>query len=178
MRWTILLGAPLAAVSSASWGTVYLSIERAQQAIFPGATLSKAPLVLSQAQRAALRARSGVHEPFREDRVWAVDSGGFFIVDEVVGKHEMITYAVGLNADGSVRQIEILEYRETYGSEIRDAAWRAQFVGRTPASPPFLNRNIENISGATLSSKHVTDGVRRVLVLYDAVLKDMPRAGR
>jgi hypothetical protein len=28
--------------------------------------------------------------------------------DEVVGKHEFITWALALNADGSVRQIEIL----------------------------------------------------------------------
>jgi hypothetical protein len=34
---------------------------------------------------------------------------GWFIPDEALGKHELISYAVGLNTDGSGRQIEMLE---------------------------------------------------------------------
>ena len=66
----------------------------------------------------------------REEKVWKVEGGGWLIVDEVLGKHEFITYALGLNADGSVKQIEIMDYRETYGYQVRDAEWRAQFVGQ------------------------------------------------
>lgn len=178
MRWETLLTAPIALISPASWAAVYLTVEQAQQAMFPGARLVKAPLKLTSAQREALLERSGVHEPFREDRVWRAASGAFFVVDEVVGKHEMITYAVGIGRDGSVKRIEILEYRETYGHEIRDVAWRAQFVGKTAASPLKLNRDIVNISGATLSCKHVTDGVRRVLALHDLVLRKLNDDGR
>lgn len=110
--------------------------------------------------------------------MWRVEDRGFFVIDQVVGKHELITYAVGLNPDGSIRQIEILEYRETYGSEVRNAAWRQQFVGKTAASPVKLNQDITNITGATLSSKHITDGVRRVLAVYDMALKGLPGAKR
>jgi len=46
-----------------------------------------------------------------EQQVWRVSGGGWFIVDEAVGKHEFITYAAGLTADGSVKQIEIMDYR-------------------------------------------------------------------
>jgi uncharacterized protein with FMN-binding domain len=46
---------------------------------------------------------------------------------------------------------------------VRDGAWRAQFVGKSAASPLQLNVDIKNISGATLSSKHITDGVKRIL---------------
>ncbi len=56
-----------------------------------------------------------------------------------------------------------MEYNESYGYEVRDAAWRQQFVGKSAASSLQLNADIKNISGATLSSKHVTDGVKRVL---------------
>lgn len=178
MRWAPFVAAPLAALSTASWGTVYFSTEQAQQAIFPGGNFTRLALALTPEQRDALRARSGVHEPFQENRVWRVEGRGYFVIDQVVGKHELITYAVGLNRDGSVRQIEILEYRETYGSEIRDAAWRRQFVGKTASAPVKLNQDIANITGATLSSKHVTDGVRRVLILYDMVLKGLPGVER
>lgn len=178
MRWEPLLIAPLIVVSSASWGNVYFSTEQAQQAMFPGGKFIPAAVTLTGQQRDALRERSGVYEPFKEGRIWAVEGGGFFVIDEVVGKHEMITYAVGLSREGSVKQVEILEYRETYGHEIRAPAWRQQFVGKTAASTVRLNKDITNISGATLSSKHVTDGVRRVLAVYDMVLRGGSGVGR
>ena len=98
-----------------------------------------------------------------EQQVWRVSSGGWFIVDEVIGKHEYITYAVGLNATGAVQGIEIMEYRETYGGEVRNPKWRAQFVGQTKNATLQLDKDIKNISGATLSSRHITEGVRRLL---------------
>lgn len=82
----------------------------------------------------------------------------------------MITYAVALTAKGAVKQVEILEYNESYGGQVRDAAWRQQFVGKTLSSPVALNKDIKNISGATLSSKHVTDGVKRILQFHHLVL--------
>ncbi len=79
--------------------------------------------------------------------------------------------AVGITANGTVKGIEILEYNESYGYEVREASWRAQFVGKSAASTLQLNADIKNISGATLSSKHITDGVRRVLAMYESSLK-------
>ncbi len=38
------------------------------------------------------------------------------------------------------------------------------------APPLKLTEDIQNISGATLSSKHITDGVRRLLATYELVL--------
>jgi hypothetical protein len=172
MRWTPFLLAPAAIVTlTPAHATVYLSVEQAQQAMFPGRSFSKAPVQLSAAQRDAMYERSGVHLAFNADNVWRVSGGGFFILDQVVGKHEFITYAVALNAGGTVKQIEILEYRESYGFEVREASWRSQFVGKSSASPLQLNQDIKNISGATLSSKHITDGVKRVLAFYDVALK-------
>ena len=56
-----------------------------------------------------------------------------------------------------------MQYIESYGYEVREAQWRAQFVGKSASSPLELNNDITNISGATLSSRHVTEGVKRVL---------------
>lgn len=178
MRWEPFLIAPFAIISTASWSNVYFSTEQAQQVIFADGKFTPVNLMLSSEQRNTLRSRSGVYEPFQENRVWAVEGRGFFIIDQVVGKHEMITYAVGLNVDGSVKQLEILEYKETYGHEVRDVVWRKQFVGKTLAAPVKLNKDIVNITGATLSSKHLTDGVRRVLTVYDLLLKTLPNAKR
>ena len=88
---------------------------------------------------------------------------GRVIVDAVVGKFEQIDYAVALDASGKVLAVEILTYRESHGAEVRLPAWRNQFVGKTTADPVKLGADIANISGATLSCTHITDGVRRLV---------------
>jgi hypothetical protein len=169
-RWAL---APAAALlAPAAYATQYLSIEQAQQLIFPGASFAQPQTVkITDEQRREIELRTRVRELAREQRVWHAADGGFFIVDEVVGKHELITYAAGLNADGSVRQIEILDYRESYGYEVRTPAWRRQFVGKRAGDRLQLDDDIKNIGGATLSCRHITDGVRRLLALYEVALK-------
>jgi hypothetical protein len=140
---------PIAAISTSAYATTYLTPEQAQRAIFPGASFTSAGA----------------------PGIWRTSSGGYLIVDRVVGKHEYITFAVGINANGTVKQIEIMEYNESYGYEVRNATWRSQFVGKSAGSPLQLDADIKNISGATLSSKHVTDGVKRALQKYEETLK-------
>jgi len=169
-KWLLMPAAVIAAPACA-YATQYLTVEQAQQAIFPGAEFVPAFVTINDAQRKEIERRTGVSVRARDQRVWRVTSGGFFIVDEVVGKHEFITYATGLNSDGSVRRIEIMDYRESYGYEIRNEAWRRQFVGRRDGDPLRFDVDIRNIGGATLSCRHITDGVKRLLALYDVALK-------
>jgi uncharacterized protein with FMN-binding domain len=141
MRPAYWVWLPVAAICTPAHATTYFTVEQAQHAIFPGASFTAAG----------------------EPNVWRTSSGGYFVVERVVGKHEYITVAIGISANGTVKQIEIMDYRESYGYEVRDASWRAQFVGKSASSPLQLDQDIKNISGATLSSKHITDGVKRVL---------------
>jgi len=151
-RWPVFLFAPAALTIPAAHATVYLSVEQAQQALFPGGSFTPV-------QRAG------------RERIWRVASGGWFFVDQVLGKHELISYALALEPDGRVRGLEILEYRESHGGEVRNASWRAQFAGKTARDPLQLDRDIANISGATLSCRHVTDGVKRLLQIYEHELR-------
>ena len=96
---------------------------------------------------------------------------GHLIVDEVYGKHEFITYAAAIDPDGAVIGIEIMDYRETHGGEVREPSWRVQFRGKRSSDALELDADIANISGATMSCKHVTEGVRRLLALHDLALK-------
>jgi Na+-translocating ferredoxin:NAD+ oxidoreductase RnfG subunit len=162
---------PLTALVAPAFAVTYLSTEQAQKEIFPGRSFTAAPVKLTPAQRKIIEQQSRVRVLHDDQQVWRVSGGGWFIVDEVIGKHEYITYALGLNADGSVRGIEIMEYRESYGGEVRNAKWRAQFTGKTKAAPLELDKDIQNISGATLSSRHITDGVRRLLAFHNVALR-------
>ena len=140
--------------------------------MFPHQKLTPAFRQLQPAEIAAIKRASGETPLSKQLQAWRAQDGGWFIVDRVIGKHEFITYAVALTRDGAVRNVEILDYRETYGGEVRNPAWRQQFVGKRFGAGVELGKGIRNISGATLSSRHVTDGVRRLLATWEVVLKN------
>ncbi|MBI1869572.1 MAG: FMN-binding protein [Chlamydiae bacterium] len=169
LRWLTVPGL-VVVVNSASYAEIYLTIEQAKQVIFPDETLTNISFVLTDAQCKEILKKSGISVRRKEVKAWRTSQGDYLIVDEVLGKHEYITYAVGINYDGGVRQIEIMDYRETYGYQIKNKDWRDQFVGKKSNDPFKLNQDIKNISGATLSCRHVADGVKRVLALYELVL--------
>ena len=147
LRWT----APVAvavSIATPAGAVQYLSVAEAQKLAFPSATQ-----FVEQGGR-AWKAQAG-------DR-----SLGLFVVDHVIGKHLYIDYAVALDPSGRVLRVDILQYRESYGGEVREASWLNQFAGKTSASPLQVDKDIRNISGATLSSHHVTEGIKRILAAY------------
>ena len=142
------LPAAIAAVASPAYAVQYLSIDAAKKLAFPSAN--------------RFVENGGL--------TWKAHAGdkliGLFVVDHVIGKHLYIDYAVALDPDGRVMRVDILQYRESYGGEVREPGWLAQFVGKTSSSPLRVGTDIRNISGATLSSLHITEGVRRILATY------------
>jgi Na+-translocating ferredoxin:NAD+ oxidoreductase RnfG subunit len=180
-EWIHRIIVPPAIVISAGaipcYATTYLTIEQAQRGCFPGATsFPQADAKLTAQQIKAIEKDSGVHVRLASQKVWRAMAGdrflGWLIQDEVLGKHEFINWALALNADGTVKQIEILDYRETYGYQIREEKWREQFYGKQHGAKLRLDDDIKNISGATLSCRHITEGVKRLLSFYELVLKN------
>lgn len=170
--WFVVL--PALVVPGNAEATVYFTIPAAQQALFPGARMVDRSVPLSDSQRRAIAKAAGAPGYDKVQRIWEAQAGGrrvgWLFVDRVIGKHEFITYALALTPDGVVKGVEILDYRETYGGEVRNANWRRQFTGRRPGQLLKLGSDIKNISGATLSSRHVSDGIRRLLVTYQLLL--------
>ena len=152
---------------------VFLTTDKVKAIFFPDEKLTEKTITLTADQRKAIQKASGVR--VREDKVtaWKSASGGWLIIDNVVGKHEFIDFALALKADGSVKGVEILTYRETYGGDVRNPKWRAQFSGKTVDAPLKIDSDIKNISGATLSSVHMTEGVKRLLHTYTIALKPL-----
>jgi hypothetical protein len=148
VRLTLPAAAIVSSVASPAGAVQYLSVDAAQKLAFPAATR------------------------FVENggSTWKAMAGerllGLFVLDHVIGKHLYIDYAVALDTSGRVTHVEILQYRESYGGEVREPGWLAQFVGKSSGSALKVGADIRNISGATLSSMHVTEGVKRVLGAY------------
>jgi len=172
--WSAFL-LPLAVLAAPAQATDYLSIAQAQTLLFPTASgFTEQTLKLDPGRREAIKAASGLRQRWDEQKAWRAERDGallgWMLVDEVIGKHEFITYAAAISPDGHVLGVEILSYRETHGGQVRDAGWRKRFAGKTLADPFKLDEDIPNISGATLSCRNVSDGVKRLLAIHKLYL--------
>jgi hypothetical protein len=155
----------------------YQSVEQVQRTLFPLAgKFDPVPVTLTAGERQTLAALAGPQPPHGSLRVFRVTGGqrqllGHLFIDEVIGRQDLITYAVGIDAGGKLSALEILSYRESHGGEIRIARWRAQFAGRDELAQLRFQTDIKNIAGATLSCQHVTQGVRWLTAFWRTALK-------
>jgi Na+-translocating ferredoxin:NAD+ oxidoreductase RnfG subunit len=166
---------PATVISSPAYATDYLSVEQAQKALFPDASeFISQPVKLTDEQKDKVTKEAGVRQRKNEQPAWRVQKDGkhvgWFVVDEVIGKHEYITYAIAIAPEGRVLGVEVMSYRETHGGQVRDANWRKRFNGKTLSDPFKLDVDVPNISGATLSCRNILDGVKRVLILHKIAL--------
>ncbi|HVM32006.1 MAG TPA: FMN-binding protein [bacterium] len=170
--WMTALGAP--AALQVAHAEVYLTADQALALMFPGEKTKALTLELTPAETDQIQKSSG--EPVDEKKLslWKTADGGLMFVDQVVGKHDFITYALGLTPEGKVKDVEILEYKETFGKQVMEKGWRAQFAGKGSADPLTVGKDIKNYSGATLSSTHVTRGVKRLLQTYETIKNRLP----
>lgn len=149
----------------------YLNIEQAKKIIFPGANeFEKIELRLSKQQIEEINEQSPIPLDEAELLIWKVSKDktclGYFVINDVIGKHEYITFAIGLDRNGAILSLEILQYREDHGQEVSREEWRKQFVNKNLNSDFKLDRGITNISGATLSCKHLIAAIQRLLTIH------------
>ena len=100
---------------------------------------------------------------------------GYAVVDDVKGKDQLITYLVIVSSNLVVKSVEIISYRESFGGEIRNHQWREQFDGKTPDDKLLMPGEIRNITGATISARAITAGVRKILCTLHIIRERLPR---
>jgi hypothetical protein len=151
---------------------VYLTEEQALKILFPRAQkIQSEELRLAPDQKLRIEERIGWKFPETTFRGFKAEShgkiDGYAIIQETIGKHRPITYIVGITPDGRVFDVEILVYRESKGSEVRRKRFNAQYEGKTAHDPIRINKDIINVTGATMSVRSVSAGVKRALVLAE-----------
>ncbi len=94
----------------------------------------------------------------------------YAILDNVVGKVMPITFMVYFDSEGKILKSEIIKYREQYGGAISSTEWNKQFIGKDFKSDFVVGKNIDGISGATISVHSVTKGIHKLTLLFSEII--------
>jgi len=153
---------------------VFLTEDESAQLMFPKSdSIDREVIQLKSDQKRIIQERIGWNFPENDFVVYVGKTGvqidGYAIVQNTIGKHKPITYMVGVDPAGEVLNIEVLIYRESKGSEVRTKRFNAQYEGKSVFDPIRMNKDIINISGATMSVRSLSAGVKRTLVIVDEI---------
>ena len=107
-------------------------------------------------------------------RYWKNGLQTAWILDEI-GKEEPITAGFIVESDKIV-QSSILAYRESRGGEVRHANFLKQYQGVSLQPDNQLNKNIDGISGATLSVRAMGRMARLALYYHQISHAEASRA--
>jgi hypothetical protein len=186
MAAIVFVLAPAFAASGSDRTDIFLTIEEAPQAVFPEADSFERRDVPSDAafrrklQQLVGTASPSMLEPFyitfearKEGRVI-----GYAVICEEIGKHRPITFIVGTGLDGSVRDVAIMMYREAIGGEVRYPGFLKQFHEKRLEDAITHRRDIKNVTGATLSARSMSRGVRKALAVLQLAYEDSANSVR
>lgn len=156
----------LAVFSSPGLGAeVYLAPEKFLAESFGGNPPKPSILWIAGDTRAAMESILGHGASALRVRYWTQQGRTAWILEEI-GKTEPITTGIVVDK-GAIARINVLLYRESRGWEVRYPFFTDQFKGATLTAMRELDRNIDGISGATLSVRALTR-MARVALLLDA----------
>lgn len=100
---------------------------------------------------------------------------GYAFEDTVIGKWGPIHYLVSLHKDGSIAEVVILDYEEIRGRPVAKKRFLRQYRGKTKDDPLRIRRDINGVTGATITSRSLTDGVRKITHIFHQRLTSAAR---
>jgi hypothetical protein len=150
----------------------FLSEEDAVKVMLPKSQSVRKELIrLTGQKKELIEQRIGWKFPEDSFEVYIGQTGdkidGYAMIHNTIGKYKAMTYMVGVDAKGTCTDVELLVFRDAKGSEVGRKRFNSQYDGRTVSDPIRINKDIINISGATMSVRSMSAGVKRVLVLID-----------
>ncbi len=151
---------------------VYLTEEQALREVFlhcDEILFNVVPLTKEEKSQLQNKLRRKIYEDFFVVYM-GIKSGevtGYAIITEEIGKFHPYTFVVSVDLKGEIDKIAILVYRESRGSEIAKKRFLYQFKGKSLKNKIRINRDIINISGATMSVVTMCKGVKKILAVID-----------
>ncbi len=150
----------------------FMTEEEAVKTILPKSQhVHKELIRLTPEKKELIEQRIGWKFPEESFELYIGETGdkvdGYAMIHNTIGKYKHMTYMVGVDPKGTCTDVELLVFRDAKGSEVGKKRFNAQYDGRTVSDPIRINKDIINISGATMSVRSMSAGVKRVLVLVD-----------
>jgi hypothetical protein len=150
----------------------YMTEEEAVRVMFPKSKQIRKEIIrLTPEKKEQIEQRIGWKFPEEYFELYIGQSDdktdGYAMIHNTIGKYKPMTYMVGVDAKGACTDVELLVFRDAKGSEVGKKRFNAQYDGKTVSDPIRINKDIINISGATMSVRSMSAGVKRVLVLVD-----------
>ena len=111
----------------------------------------------------------GSPQPNRPDasRVSEISSDtgrlGYWVESQVVSRSGPFKIRVLLDAQLYVKQAAVVSYPWAVGRGVCRPAFTRQFEGKGPGDPLQLGTDIDAMSGATISSRVMTEGIRDII---------------
>ncbi len=94
---------------------------------------------------------------------------GYLETTSAIGRFDKFDFMVLFNPDKSIKKVRVLIYREDHGGEIGNKRWLRQFEGKTLKDAKTLSRQINGISGATMSCNAITSEIKKSLITIQKV---------
>lgn len=150
----------------------FMTEDEAVKAILPQSQrIRKETIRLAQDKKSTVEQRIGWKFPEDSFDLYIGETGdkvdGYAMIHNTIGKYKPMTYMVGVDHKGNCTNVELLVFRDAKGSEVGKKRFNSQYDGKTVSDPIRINKDIINISGATMSVRSMSAGVKRVLVLVD-----------
>lgn len=96
---------------------------------------------------------------------------GWAVVLDELGKIKPITFLVGIDIQGKVLGVHILEYQDMFGSEIKRRSFLRQFQGKSLKDKITIGEDIDAVTSATISSQAASSAVRKAILIISELQK-------
>ena len=153
---------------------VFLTQEEALKLAFPGATVERRSVFLTETEVSEVAHLSGGPRPSALAVAYVATKDGRPTGTAYFDTHVVRTLAetlmVVVSPAGSIARIEILSFSEPEEYLPREH-WYAQFPGKALDDELSIKRGIRPVSGATLTARATTEAARRVLALHQVVAR-------
>jgi len=158
-----------------AYAVVLSSVEEALRSVMPDANDIKSEIKeLSVEQREVIAQKAKIEFDPIYDKEFQFYIGrtngqivGYAVEDFVKGKWGPIHYLLSLDVEGHVKNIIVLEYKERRGKPVATRRFLKQFLGKTVNDRITLKKDIRSVSGATISSRGMTNGIRKLVYIFN-----------
>lgn len=156
------------------YAEVFYTVENALKALLPEAKDIKEEVkTLNEEQKKSIAKAAQVEFGIDNDTEYHfyTSSAGTAVLYTVKGKWGPIKFMLAFDKEGKIKDLVVLELTERRGRPVKDRKFLEQYIGKSKADPIKLKKDIKGIAGATISSRQMTDGIRKLVYVYDELCR-------